>query len=153
ALRWLGRLVFALFLLATVVAAFSSERDTYEATGFKSFLLGLLPALSRLAGGHDRVTALQAWLALVLFLAVAVAAGVQRSQFARALGGELAPDRFPDAASDPAERADAPRFQRLKERIRLEQHAPLVMYRESRPFCGAGRAYDTWVLAVEMRPV
>ncbi|MFF0968054.1 hypothetical protein ACWDQO_00750 [Streptomyces sp. NPDC003703] len=153
ALRWLGRLVFALFLLATVVAAFSSERDTYEATGFKGFLLGLLPALSRLAGGHDRMTALQAWLALVLFLAVAVAAGVQRSQFARALGGELAPDRFPDAASDPAERADDPRFQRLKERIRLEQHAPLVMYRESRPFCGAGRAYDTWVLAVEMRPV
>nr|BFD83108.1 hypothetical protein StreXyl84_25090 [Streptomyces sp. Xyl84] len=153
AMRWLGRLVFGLFLLATVVAAFSSEEDAYYATGFKAFLLTLLPSVSRLAGGHERVSALQAWLALVLFLAVAVCAGVQRSQFARALGAELAPDRFPDAASDPAERADSPRFQRLKERIRLEQHAPLIMYRETRPFCGAGRAHDTWVLAVEMRPV
>ncbi|MGW2768532.1 hypothetical protein [Streptomyces sp. NPDC001275] len=158
AMRWLGRLVFGVLLIATVVAAFSSKEEAEAARygyvdGPKGFLLSLLPGLAGMLGGHGTIGALQAWLALVLFLAVAVCAGVQRSQFARALGGELAPERFPDAASDPAERAESPRFQRLKERIRLEQHAPLVMYRESRPFCGAGKAHDTWVLAVEMRPV
>ncbi|MEU6479545.1 hypothetical protein ABZ858_22135 [Streptomyces sp. NPDC047017] len=152
AMRWLGRLVFALFLVATVTAAFSDQEDVYTAGGFRGFLLTLMPSLARLAGGNGTVSALQAWLALVLFLAVALCAGVQRSQFARALGGELAPDRFPDAAADPAERAESPRFQRLKDRIRLEQHAPLIMYRETSPFRGAGHAYDTWVLATEMRP-
>ncbi|WP_199881029.1 hypothetical protein [Streptomyces kebangsaanensis] len=157
AMRWLGRLVFAVLLAATVVTAFSSREDAEAARygyvgGLRGFLLGLLPGLAGLAGGRDTVSALQAWLALVLFLALALCAGVQRSLFARALGGELAPKRFPDAASDPAERAESPRFQRLRERIWLEQRFPLIMYRESRPFCGAGQAYDTWVLAVEMRP-
>ncbi|MFJ3307810.1 hypothetical protein ACIPSA_32935 [Streptomyces sp. NPDC086549] len=156
-IRWVGRIVFALFLVATGVAAFSSSDDLDAArygylTGFKGFILGLLTLLPHMFGIDASVTALRAWLALVLFLAVALCAGVQRSQFVRALGSELAPDHFPDAASDPAERADSPRFQRLKERIRLEQHHPLIMYHEARPFCGAGQAYDTWVLAVEMRP-
>ncbi|MET8244823.1 hypothetical protein ABZV31_10615 [Streptomyces sp. NPDC005202] len=157
AVRWLGRIVFALFLVATVVAAFSgSDEPSYDpyggGPGLKDFLLELLPGLSRMVGGDGTVSPLQAWLALVLFLAVALCAGAQRSQFARALGGELSPERFPDAASDPAERAQGERFHRMKERIRLEQHAPLIMYHEARPFCGAGSAYDTWVLAVEMRP-
>ncbi len=68
------------------------------------------------------------------------------------MAAELSPQRFPDAAGDPAERAEGQRFQRLKERVRLEQHAPLIMYHEGRPFCGAGAAYETWVLAVELRP-
>jgi hypothetical protein len=67
------------------------------------------------------------------------------------LGDELSPRRFPDTASDPAERLTGERFW-VKDRIRVEQHAPLIMYHEARPFCGAGSAYDTWVLAVEMRP-
>ncbi|WP_399119135.1 hypothetical protein [Streptomyces sp. KM273126] len=171
--RWLGRIVFGLFLVATVVFAFSGSDsgsssepscDSYDSNGycqsysyddgpgFWDFLKGLLPALSELVGGDASVQALQAWLALVLFVGVALCTGAQRSQFARALGGELSPERFPDAASDPAESEDNRRFQRLKQRIRLEQRAPLIMYHESRPFCGAGAAYDTWVLAVELRP-
>lgn len=67
-------------------------------------------------------------------------------------GPELSPQRFPDAASDPAEWAEGARFQWLKDRIRLEQHAPLIMYNEAWPFRGAGAAYQTWVLAVELRP-
>ncbi|WP_449351838.1 LysR family transcriptional regulator [Streptomyces shaanxiensis] len=95
---------------------------------------------------------LQAWLVIVVLALIAGCVAAQRGQFARAVGAELSPERFPDAAGDPAERAEGPRFQRLKERIRLEQHAPLVMYHEKRPFCGAGVAYETWVLAVELRP-
>ncbi|GAA3953237.1 hypothetical protein GCM10022384_03420 [Streptomyces marokkonensis] len=153
--RWLGRMVFALFLIATLVTAFSSREDA-EAAGagddLRAYLLRLLPELSRQFGGHDMVTAVQAWLALLLFVVVALCAGAQRSQFARALNGELSPERFPDAVSDPAEQAESPRFQRLKQRIRLEQHAPMITYHEAHPFCGAGQAYDTWVLSVQMRP-
>lgn len=171
--RWLGRIVFGLFLVATVVFAFSGSDDdsssgasceSYDSygycqsyssddgPGFWDFLKGLLPALSQMIGGDGTVEPLKAWLALVLFVGVALCTGAQRSQFARALGGELSPERFPDAASDPAESTDSRRFQRLKERIRLEQRAPLIMYHEARPFCGSGAAYDTWVLAVELRP-
>jgi hypothetical protein len=130
--RWLGLLMFAALLVAVpiLVALIVGMADDAE------ILLLLVPTL----------------LPIALFGAIAVCAGRQRGQFAHALNAELAPDRFADMASDPAERALSPRFQRLKQRIRQEQHAPLILYRESRPFCGAGRAYDTWVLAVEMRP-
>ncbi|NNN36920.1 hypothetical protein HLK59_42530 [Streptomyces sp. S3(2020)] len=154
--RWLGRVVFAALLVATVLAAFSGTDDLADPyddePGMKGTLKSLLPAASSLAGGDGSVSPLQAWLGLLLFVAVALCAGAQRSQFARALSGELSPARFPDAASDPAEGAEGERFQYVKDRVRREQHQPLIMYHETRPFCGAGAAYDTWVLAVEMRP-
>ena len=65
----------------------------------------------------------------------------QRAEFAKTMSLELSPTGFPDAAADPAEQGEGQRFQRLKERIRLEQHAPLIMYHEARPFCGTGEAY------------
>ncbi|MEV0173632.1 hypothetical protein AB0I00_21250 [Streptomyces sp. NPDC050803] len=155
-LRWLGRVVFAFFLAATAMVAFTGTDDLTDPyddePGWKGELRALLPLASAVAGGDGSITPLQAWLALALFVAVALCAGAQRSQFARALGGELSPRRFPDAAGDPAERAEGLRFQYVKDRIRHEQHEPLIMYHEARPFCGAGAAYDTWVLAVEMRP-
>lgn len=89
-------------------------------------------------------------LALLAILAAVVA--LQRGQFARTLTGELSPRRFPDHAADPAERSSGPRFGRLGQRIREEQHAPLVMYNPSHPFCGAGRSYQPWNLSVELRP-
>jgi hypothetical protein len=153
--RWVGRILFAIFLIDTVAAAFagSPSADPYGSKpGLTDFLLDLLPGLTTLVGGDGTVRPWQAWLALVLFVAVALCAGAQRSQFARALNGELSPERFPDAASDPAERGEGERFHRMRERVRLEQHSPLIMYHEARPFRGAGSAYDTWVLAVEMRP-
>ncbi|MFF0885522.1 hypothetical protein [Streptomyces sp. NPDC003456] len=168
-MRWLGRLVFAVFLAATVAIAFTGSDDdssagsydpaygaygssSGESSSLWSSLEELLPALSQSAGGDGAVRPLQAWLALVLFVAVALCTGAQRSQFVRALGGELAPERFADAASDPAENAEGGRFRRMRDRIRSEQHEPLIMYHEAHPFCGAGAAYDTWVLAVELRP-
>ncbi|MFJ8280886.1 hypothetical protein ACIRA2_26805 [Streptomyces griseoviridis] len=94
----------------------------------------------------------QWWAALVEFGLIAFCAHTQREQFHRALAAELSPARFPDTANDPAEQAAGARRRRLMRRIRVEQHAPLIMYREAHPFCGAGFAYDTWVLAVELRP-
>ncbi|GHA08227.1 hypothetical protein GCM10010389_54180 [Streptomyces echinoruber] len=159
--RWLGRLMLLVFLVATVTAAFHDDSSgdgssgygtSGESSGATQLLLMLPLALTRMIGGDGTVTPLQAWLALLMFVAVALCAGAQRSRLVRSLGAELSPRRFPDAASDPAERAEGERFRRLRARIRLEQRSPLIMYRETRPFCGAGSAHDTWVLAVEMRP-
>ncbi|MET8828376.1 hypothetical protein ABZX40_21950 [Streptomyces sp. NPDC004610] len=137
-LRWLGRFCFLVFLFITVlIVLFVGEEGGSAAPVF---------------GGDGQIGPAQVWLALVVLLAVAVCNAGQRGQFARVMGAELAPERFPDAVSDPAESAEGQRFRRLRDRIRLEQHKPLIMYHEARPFCGAGAAHDTWVLAVELRP-
>ncbi|MDQ0992594.1 hypothetical protein [Streptomyces sp. V3I7] len=157
--RWWGRLLFAVMLVVTLVVAFgggpdtgssASSYDSYDpSSGYGSsapddfdFTDVLLPT------GKPW----QAWVTLVVLVLIGLCVHAQRSQVSRALAAELSPERFPDAAGDPAEQAENPRFQRLKQRIRLEQHAPLIMYNEAHPFCGAGAAYDTWVLAVELKP-
>ncbi|MFE7855148.1 hypothetical protein [Streptomyces sp. NPDC057403] len=157
-LRWWGRLAVAVVLALTVLAAFGGSDDgsssgsygsygsDYGYSDSSSFTDTFSPA-----DIVDTVKPWQAWLTLGILAAIGWCVYAQRNQFSRALAAELSPQRFPDAAGDPAEQADNPRFQRLKQRIRLEQHAPLVMYHEARPFCGAGAAYDTWVLAVELR--
>ncbi|MCF3131965.1 hypothetical protein IPZ69_16685 [Streptomyces olivochromogenes] len=124
-LRWCGRLLFAGFLVLTLAAALLSTGRT----------LG------------------QAWGTLCTFALLALCAGFQRGQFSRVLAAELSPLRFPDAHGDPAEQNENFRFQRLKQRIRLEQHSPLVMYHPARPFCGAGAAHGPWALAVELSPI
>lgn len=167
-MRWWGRLTFAMFLVLALVVAFgggddsssygdsSSFGDSYGYGGSYSSYDDS-PSLSDLLfpdfdGAAALIGPAQAWLVVVVFVLIALCVAAQRGQFARAVGAELSPERFPDAAGDPAERAEGQRFQRLKQRIRTEQHAPLVMYHEKRPFCGAGAAYETWVLAVELRP-
>ncbi|GGY02741.1 hypothetical protein [Streptomyces djakartensis] len=163
--RWWGRIGFAWLLAATVVTAFDGKDDgssydsydsydSYESSGMygdgtPGLSDVLLPTSSDLG---ELFEPWQAWLGLVMFVLIALCTAAQRGQFARVLAAELAPERFPDAAGDPAEQDEGQRFQRLKDRIRQEQHAPLIMYHEARPFCGAGTAYETWVLAVELRP-
>lgn len=171
--RWWGRLMFAFLLFFTLVLAFGGGSDDSSSYGSTSGSYGSYDSFgssgsSGLYGdGSSGATDLlvpstddfdslikpwQAWLTLALFALIAFCLAAQRGQFARALAAELSPQRFPDAASDPAEQGEGQRFQRLRNRVRIEQHAPLVMYHEARPFCGAGVPYETWVLAVEMRP-
>ncbi|MFG2816577.1 hypothetical protein [Streptomyces sp. NPDC048410] len=146
--RWWGRAWFAALFVLTVFSAFGggvADEPTYDPYGYGSpedFSDSLTPA----------VEVWQGWSTLVVLALIALCVHAQRTQFSRALAAELSPRRFPDATADPAEQGPGPRFQRLRQRIRLEQHAPLVMYHEARPFCGAGDAYDTWVLAVELKP-
>jgi hypothetical protein len=161
-IRWWGRLTFASFLVITVMAAFDVSDDGSSGSSYDSDYYGDSyssdgPGASDvLFPNFTEVSALmepwRAWLALGLFALIALCVAAQRAQFAKVMAAELSSARFPDAAGDPAEQAEGERFQRLKERIRIEQHAPLVMYHEARPFCGAGEAYETWVLAVELRP-
>jgi hypothetical protein len=160
--RWWGRIGFAWLLVGTVMTAFGgtdgdSSYDSYGSSGMYGDGFSSTPELSDvlLPASSDLgslVEPWQAWLTLVMFGLIALCTAAQRGQFARVLAAELSPQRFPDAAGDPAEQDEGQRFQRLKDRIRLEQRAPLIMYHEGRPFCGAGAAYETWVLAVELRP-
>lgn len=102
--------------------------------------------------GSVSIEVWQAWLGIGVFVLIALCAAARRDRFARAFAAELSPQRFPDVTADPAEQVEGERLARLIRRIRREQHAPLIMYDEARPFCGAGTPYDTWVLAVELRP-
>jgi len=158
--RWWGRVFFALVLVLVVLAAFGGGSDdgtSYGSYGSYGSDYGYSdsPSFTDVFSPSsiaDVIRPWQAWLTLGVLALLGWCVYVQRNQFSRALAAELSPQRFPDAASDPAEQAENARFQRLKQRIRLEQHAPLIMYNEADPFCGAGAAYNTWVLAVELRP-
>ncbi|MFE2049883.1 hypothetical protein [Streptomyces sp. NPDC059459] len=157
--RWWGRLQFAYFLFVLVAFAFGGGEDdsSYGSSSYGPYDSGggdwqeatdlLTPSV-----GGDLIEVWQAWFGIAVLVLIGLCVAAQRNQFARALAAELSPGRFPDAAGDPAEKGDGARFQRMMRRIRLEQHAPLVMYNEKHPFCGAGAAYDTWVLAVELKP-
>ncbi|MFB7594079.1 hypothetical protein [Streptomyces sp. NPDC056160] len=168
-LRWWGRITFTLLLVFTVLAAFGAGNDDSSYRSYGSYgsydwsgSSGSYGPYGRpgwsdlLALGARGLTDVfkpwQAWATLVLLALIALCLAGQRGQFARALAAELSPQRFPDAANDPAERGESHRFQWLKQRIRTEQHAPLIMYHEARPFCGAGEAHQDWVLAVELKP-
>ncbi|MFJ8345903.1 hypothetical protein ACIQ9J_05940 [Streptomyces sp. NPDC094153] len=155
-LRWYSRIGLAWCFLLTLFVAFfgggpfSSGRSGYYDEYGTS---GASPAdLLTPFEVQAIVLRLQAWFSLAVLALIALCLAARRSQVSRALLAELSPQRFPDAASDPALRAEGGRFQRLAGRVLAEQHQQLVMYHEARPFCGAGTAHDTWVLAVELRP-
>lgn len=166
-LRWYGRLTLALFVLSLLVTAlgagigilavgwpfsslFSDDASGSfygSGAGYSSYGSGPGISYGAVSGVLSAV-----WVALLLPLAVAVLVGLQRGQFARVLARELSRERFPDVMSDPAERSEGYRFRRLRDRVRIEQHGPLVMYRAADPFCGAGYPYKTWSLSVELNP-
>ncbi|WP_327671368.1 MULTISPECIES: hypothetical protein [unclassified Streptomyces] len=153
--RWWGRGLLIALLLSTVTMVAGDEND-YESFSYevRSGLRDILPDFLSwmIPEGSASGDALHGWLTMLLLVLIAACVGAQRSQFARALGAELSEARFGDASADPAESAEGARFQRVKRRIRVEQHAPLIMYHAVRPFCGAGEPVDTWTLAVELRP-
>ncbi|MBO0515662.1 hypothetical protein J0695_28320 [Streptomyces beijiangensis] len=148
ALRWYGRLLF-LWVLVFLLAVALSDDGALSNTGDPS---SFMPIFEFATEKILRAGKLQAWIALSLPLVLAWAVAMQRGQFARALTAELSKERFRDVAGDPAEQSEGARFQRLRHRIRIEQHAPLVMYHAADPFCGAGTPYATWSLSIELRP-
>ncbi|CAM5656551.1 hypothetical protein [Streptomyces griseomycini] len=164
--RWQGRLLFAGVLVLMVAAAFGAGPDDESGSGssygsydpYDSYGSGSSGAGS--SGGPDSpggallesTEPWQAWFGIGVLVLIALCAAARRDRFARAFAAELSPKRFPDLANDPAEQAAGERLSRLVRRVRREQHAPLIMYDEARPFCGAGTPCDTWVLAVELRP-
>ncbi|GFE14850.1 hypothetical protein Sgleb_28970 [Streptomyces glebosus] len=164
-LRWYGRLTLAFFYLSMLAAAFIGGLAIMGPNWlFTTLLPDALNSLTRdssdgygsydsgFATTHASGLLVGVWIALLLPLVLAVLVGLQRGQFARVLAHELSRERFPDVRSDPAERSESYRFLRLRDRVRTEQHGPLVMYRAANPFCGAGQPYKTWSLSVELNP-
>ncbi len=154
-LRWAGRFLFVFGLLGMAGAAFGGADDglsPYNSSGglYDAGSSGLLSDL--LTAASIGVEPWQGWATLVLLVLIALCEAARRGWFAKALVEELSRHRFPDAGGDPAERDQGQRFRRLSDRIRVEQHGQLIMYHEARPFCGAGEAYETWALAVELKP-
>ncbi|WP_018544012.1 hypothetical protein [Streptomyces sp. LaPpAH-108] len=150
--RWGSRWTLVVLLVLVLAAAFGSGPDDAPSDRYGSSSSSSSSSSDGLLDFATGMEPWQGWACLVALALVWLCVYGRLDQVNRALGAELSPQRFPDAVADPAERAEGARFQRLKRRIRLEQHAPLVMYHESRPFCGAGSPYDTWVLAVELKP-
>ncbi|WP_405868193.1 hypothetical protein OG407_49910 [Streptomyces sp. NBC_01515] len=168
-LRWSGRFFLLGILVVTLTDAFSGKSaapsssagtTTYDSEGYptqsapsiSSPALGFLGGFFGANSTSDGPGALRAWLTILVLVLVVACITAQRSQVTRALGAELSRKGFADAVADPAYRSGSGRSQRLAGRIRTEQHAPLIMYQEAHPFCGAGTPHDTWVLAVELRP-
>ncbi|MEV5968803.1 hypothetical protein [Streptomyces sp. NPDC051921] len=153
-LRWYARLMLFMNVVMLVSAAFGQEvgdwwlLSEYLGYGNPNALTALL--LDSTAGSG--IGSLEVWITLAVPFLIAAAVGAQHGQFARALTRELHRDRFADLQGDPAERAQGARYRRLRDRIRVEQHARLVMYRSENPFCGAGEPHEPWSLSVELRP-
>jgi hypothetical protein len=147
-LRWYGRFLFFWVLVFLLALAFADDRSPSDTGGASDLVPVAGFAADRMSGAGN----LQAWLALALPLVLAWAVATRRGMVSRALTSELSRERFRDVAGDPAEHTAGARFQRLRARIRVEQHAPLVMYHASDPFCGAGTPYATWSLSIELRP-
>ncbi|WP_251069982.1 hypothetical protein [Streptomyces sp. ISL-96] len=176
-LRWYGRILLAFVIVGLISAAFDSEDSGDSGYGGEyggeysggggfggygesspfgsSDSFGIEELFSSVGGpGSDLPlgSAGTAWGILALFAVLTAVVAIRRGQFARILASELSPQQFPNHAADPAERGTGLRFGRLAQHIRVEQHAPLVMYNASQPFCGAGLPYQPWNLSVELRP-
>ncbi|MFC9299539.1 hypothetical protein ACFTWH_34815 [Streptomyces sp. NPDC057011] len=151
-LRFLGVVVriyawWMLVLLVLVVVGFGLALGGAfgELAGFGAGL-----TLGSSSGGMAETTAL--WGVLAVFAALVTVVGLQRGHVARVIAQDLSPQRYADPASDPAEATQGVRFGRIRQRIRSEQHAPLIMYNINDPFSGAGDPYRPWHLSVELRP-
>ncbi|SEC67282.1 hypothetical protein SAMN05428939_2969 [Streptomyces sp. TLI_105] len=152
-LRWYGRLMFVQSALLLFFLAFGDDGSGWEflgETGEAGEFVGLAVELA--AQEMWGIGPLEVWITIAVPLLVAWAVAAQRGQFARALTQELSRERFADQRSDPAEQTESARFRRLRDRIRVEQHARLIMYDADVPFCGAGSPYEPWSLSVELRP-
>ncbi|MCJ1679504.1 hypothetical protein MTF65_19590 [Streptomyces sp. APSN-46.1] len=148
-LRFLGLVVriYAWWMLALLVVV---------VVGFGLALggsFGDLPAFGAgLALGSSTGGAAEAAVLWGTFAALVTVVGLQRGHVARVIAQDLSPHRYADPAADPAETAQGVRFARIRQRIRNEQHAPLIMYNINDPFSGAGEPYRPWHLSVELRP-
>ncbi|MER6212841.1 hypothetical protein ABT213_02150 [Streptomyces sp. NPDC001674] len=100
--------------------------------------------------GSESSTPLFLWLTLLAFAGIVALLVLRRVYVSRIVSRELDPRAYADPSADPA--TQNARFARVQDRIRGEQHAPLVMYNANGPFTGAGEGYRAWQLSVELRP-
>lgn len=144
------RLYALLMVLQAVLLLLSAGFDAYGWVPWEVF--EYVPLANSPATYALGATALASWTTLVVLLGLAWIVFLQRDSMHQVLNHELSRSAFPDIPSDPAEKAEGLRSRRLLDRVRLEQHHRIVMYRTDNPFCGAGQRYQPWSLSVELRP-
>lgn len=156
-IRWYGRAVLAWLLLTIISRGFGSadpyEEETSwfdEVIGWFQFLVGFLPGGT--GGSFAGLEPGLSWLTLGAFALSTAAVGAQRAQFVQTMAKELSVRGFGDLRGDPAEAFVGSRYERLGKRIAVEQQSPLIMYGAADPFRGAGLPFQTWELAVELKP-
>lgn len=146
-LLWNGRLSLVLGLCWLLVIAGTSLDFLGMFSGYLEWTVQ--PVLESVDGSEDSLR-LRVWLTLAVIFGSVWIVDRQRGQFARTVSRELSRAQFAEVSSDPAE-AGGDRFHRLRDLIRKEQHAPLIMYNTANPFCGAGEGSAPWSLSVELR--
>ncbi|MFD7501701.1 hypothetical protein [Streptomyces sp. NPDC059850] len=139
-LRVAGVLLLIVYVFSALELVFSDDPEPSTLDG------GALSELTTASGTGA------AWAALLIPTAMAAAVALHREHVARVLSSDLDPQTFATPADDPAERSGSARVRRVRELIRREQHAPVILYHDQHPFLGAGTAHATWTLAVELRP-
>ncbi|MFD0380970.1 hypothetical protein [Streptomyces sp. NPDC127112] len=102
------------------------------------------------SGSADNALSLSLWLTPFVFAAIVALVALQRGHAARLVARDLDPRRYAAHSGDPV--TEGPRFARVRDRIRGEQHSALIMYDINGPFTGAGEAFRPWQLSVELRP-
>ncbi|GHA17424.1 hypothetical protein GCM10010389_64660 [Streptomyces echinoruber] len=149
-LRWAGRITFGLGLyLVAYVALADPAQSTYGSDPY-GYGYGYYDDSALLP--WDAWDARHGWIALGCLAATACCVLLRQHHLDRVLRRDLAPEVFADPARDPAEHVTSPRLQWIGERIRREQHAPLILYDMADPFCGMGTLQEAWTLTVELRP-
>ncbi|MBW5486405.1 hypothetical protein [Streptomyces bambusae] len=155
-LRFLGLVVriYAWWMLLVLVVALVGLGLALGGAFGEVVGFGALFAVGSLTGSGPGSSGggLALWMLPLTFAGLVTLVALQRGHVARIIAGELSPRRYADQAGDPAEAAPTPRFERIRRRIRAEQHSPLVMYDVNDPLCGAGEPYYPWHLSVELRP-
>ncbi|WP_260867819.1 hypothetical protein [Streptomyces sp. SAJ15] len=90
-----------------------------------------------------------AWAGLVFPLLLVLPVWVHRSRVAAVMCRELSPLAYPRRPRAALPRLD--RYRRIGAAIDREQHAPLTIYDPFRPFIGAGKPYEPWSFALELK--
>ncbi|QKW06301.1 hypothetical protein HUT18_07680 [Streptomyces sp. NA04227] len=95
------------------------------------------------------VAGLNVWPAVIFPLLLVLPVWIHRARVAAVLREELSRSAFARLAR--AVPRGAERLRRIQANIDREQHAPLTIYDPLRPFIGAGKPYEPWSLALELK--
>ncbi|WUH93334.1 hypothetical protein OG900_26610 [Streptomyces sp. NBC_00433] len=92
-----------------------------------------------------------AWAGAAFPFLLAIPVWVHRGRVTAVMCAELGRGPYPHAPR--AALGDSPQWRRIGAAIDREQYSPLTIYDPFRPFIGAGKPYEPWSLAMELKPV
>ncbi|KUJ54565.1 hypothetical protein ACZ90_66325 [Streptomyces albus subsp. albus] len=147
---WLGRTAGG---VSTAVYTLDRTAVKQATHGRLKMLLPLAPRVLALGYWAFLVFALanggHVWAGLVFPLLLVLPVWAHRSRVSAVMCRELSPFAFPQRPRAALPRTG--RYQRIGAAIDREQHARLTIYDPFRPFIGAGKPYEPWSFALELK--